>query len=42
MLIVSNLMAITWQQMVMWVIGALLIYLAVKKGMEPTLLLPMG
>ncbi|MBQ2751252.1 MAG: sodium ion-translocating decarboxylase subunit beta [Oscillospiraceae bacterium] len=26
----------------MWVIGALLIYLAVKKGMEPTLLLPMG
>ena len=42
MLIVSNLMAITWQQMVMWVIGALLIYLAVKRGMEPTLLLPMG
>jgi hypothetical protein len=26
----------------MWVIGALLIYLAVKNGMEPTLLLPMG
>ena len=26
----------------MWVIGALLIYLAVKKEMEPTLLLPMG
>ena len=42
MLIVSNLISITWQQLVMWVIGALLIYLAVKKGMEPTLLLPMG
>ena len=42
MLIVSNLLAITWQQAVMWVIGGLLIYLAIKKGMEPTLLLPMG
>ncbi|MEG2174079.1 MAG: sodium ion-translocating decarboxylase subunit beta [Oscillospiraceae bacterium] len=42
MQIAQNLMAITWQQYVMWVIGALLIYLAVKKGMEPTLLLPMG
>lgn len=27
---------------VMWVIGAVLIYLAIKKDMEPTLLLPMG
>ena len=26
----------------MWVIGALLIYLAIKKDMEPTLLLPIG
>lgn len=26
----------------MWVIGAVLIYLAIKKEMEPTLLLPMG
>ena len=26
----------------MWVIGGLLIYLAIKKDMEPTLLLPMG
>ena len=26
----------------MWVIGGLLIYLAIKKNMEPTLLLPMG
>lgn len=27
---------------VMWAIGGLLIYLAIKKEMEPTLLLPMG
>ncbi len=27
---------------VMWVIGALLIYLAIAKKMEPSLLLPMG
>ena len=27
---------------IMWVIGGLLIYLAIKKDMEPTLLLPMG
>lgn len=38
----SNVLNITWQQVVMWVIGGLLIYLAVKKDMEPTLLLPMG
>ena len=33
---------VTWQQCVMYLIGALLIYLAIKKDMEPTLLLPMG
>ena len=33
---------ITWQQIVMWIIGGILIYLAIKKDMEPTLLLPMG
>ena len=38
----SNVTNITWQQVVMWVIGAVLIYLAIKKDMEPTLLLPMG
>lgn len=42
MLIISNLLAITWQQVVMWIIGGLLVYLAIAKGMEPTLLLPMG
>ncbi len=31
-----------WKMIVMWVIGGLLIYLAIKKDMEPTLLLPMG
>ena len=33
---------VTWQQAVMWVIGGLLIFLAIKKEMEPALLLPMG
>ncbi len=40
--ILTNVMAITWQQVVMWAIGGILIYLAIKKDMEPTLLLPMG
>ena len=31
-----------WKQPVMWLIGAILIYLAIKKQMEPTLLLPLG
>ncbi len=31
-----------WQHVVMWVIGGVLIYLAIKKDMEPTLLLPLG
>ena len=31
-----------WKILVMWLIGGLLIYLAIKKDMEPTLLLPMG
>ena len=38
----SNVLNITWQQVVMWCIGGILIYLAIKKDMEPTLLLPMG
>ncbi len=38
----GNITNITWQQAVMWLIGALLIYLAIKKQMEPSLLLPMG
>ena len=38
----ENLLDIQWQQVVMWIIGAVLIYLAIAKEMEPTLLLPMG
>lgn len=38
----ENLLNIGWQQLVMWVIGGLLIWLAIVKKMEPTLLLPLG
>ncbi len=31
-----------WKMIIMWIIGGLLIFLAIKKEMEPTLLLPMG
>ena len=34
--------AVTWQNMVMLGVGALLMYLAIEKDFEPTLLLPMG
>ena len=33
---------ITWQMPVMWLIGGLLIFLAIKFDMEPALLLPIG
>ena len=38
----SNVLNISWQQVVMWIIGGVLIFLAIKKDMEPTLLLPIG
>lgn len=38
----ENLFNFQWQQLVMWAIGGILIYLAIKKDMEPSLLLPMG
>lgn len=38
----SNFGNLTWQMVVMWAVGALLIYLAIVKEMEPSLLLPMG
>ncbi len=41
-MIFGNVLHITPQMVVMWCIGAVLIYLAIKKEMEPTLLLPMG
>ncbi len=31
-----------WKMFIMWAIGGILIYLAIKKKMEPTLLLPIG
>jgi oxaloacetate decarboxylase beta subunit len=31
-----------WKMLIMWLIGGILIYLAIKKEMEPTLLLPIG
>lgn len=39
---VVRLVTEDWKMLVMWIIGGLLIYLAIKKDMEPTLLLPMG
>ena len=38
----GNVLNFTWQQGVMILIGCILIYLAIKHDMEPTLLLPMG
>ena len=38
----ENLLDLDWRYLVMWVIGGVLIYLAIKKDMEPTLLLPIG
>jgi len=37
-----GLTAMTWQMLVMMIIGGTLIFLAVKKNYEPTLLLPIG
>ena len=38
----QNLANIELPHVIMWIIGGLLIYLAIAKEMEPTLLLPMG
>ena len=40
--LLEGILAITPQQLVMYVVGILLIWLAVKKEYEPALLLPMG
>ena len=40
--LLDGFMAVTWQQIVMYIVGILLIYLAIKKEYEPSLLLPMG
>ena len=39
---VVSLCTDNWKMILMWIIGGVLIYLAIKKDMEPTLLLPMG
>ncbi len=41
-ILLQNFSNIGWPQVAMWVIGGVLIYLAIAKEMEPTLLLPMG
>ena len=38
----GNVLELDWKMVVMWIIGGILIYLAIKKDMEPTLLLPIG
>jgi oxaloacetate decarboxylase beta subunit len=38
----SNIQNLDFKQVIMWIIGGILIYLAIKKKMEPTLLLPIG
>ena len=38
----STILQLSWKHVVMWVIGGVLIFLAIKKEMEPTLLLPLG
>ena len=38
----DGIMALTWQQLVMYAVGITLIWLVIKKGFEPALLLPMG
>ncbi len=40
--ITSMNLSVDWKLILMWIIGAVLIYLAIKKDMEPSLLLPMG
>ena len=40
--LLDGIRAVTPQQCVMYVVGALLIYLAIKKDYEPSLLLPMN
>ena len=40
--LLDGVMAVTWQQIVMYIVGIVLIWLAVKKEYEPSLLLPMG
>jgi len=40
--LLESFISVTWQQFVMYIVGLLLIYLAINKNYEPSLLLPMG
>ena len=40
--IFGNFLLLNYKQVIMWIVGGILIYLAIKKDMEPGLLLPMG
>lgn len=40
--LLDGVLAVTWQQLVMFAVGSILIYLAIAKDYEPSLLLPMG
>ena len=40
--LLEGFLAVTWQQLVMYGVGIILMYLAIKKNYEPSLLLPMG
>lgn len=40
--LLSGIAAIRWEEYVMFLIGGILIYLAIRKNYEPALLLPMG
>ncbi len=40
--LLESFKAVTWQQGIMYLVGAILIYLAIAKQYEPSLLLPMG
>jgi carboxybiotin decarboxylase len=40
--LIQGIMDLTFKQIIMWGIGAILIYLAIVKEFEPALLLPMG
>ena len=41
-LIYENIQLLDWRMLIMWLIGFILIFLAIKKKLEPTLLLPIG
>jgi oxaloacetate decarboxylase beta subunit len=40
--LINGIISVTPQQIIMWIIGAILIYLAIARELEPSLLLPMG